>query len=412
MRILYLYDFPLWGNGSGTFLRNLMEKVAKKHKVAIVAPERRTMPKVKQFRVHPPFQLPVFIGHPELKGSKLYKDLTPTEMAKLYKAYITSTVRAVESFKPDIIHFQHLGLLSAVAHHVHVLTGVNYIATTHGSDLKHMKEDKRFWDFASPTIKDTKRITAVSGHTRKWFLEMFNHNVNPGLSRKTNIIPGGINTSEHNKKQKTKSIDSRYKLEGKKVALFVGRLTEEKGVEYIVKAAENINGEVVVIGDGPQMKGLKQIKKELKLKNVHLLGYIGREGSDKLKKFYTRADVIITPSVIDEALGLVILEAMYYSKPVIATRKGGIPLAVKENETGLFVKPRNSTDIAEKVNILFEDEEKAVRLGKNARKVVEERFTWENIAQRFIDIYEQSINGNGHNKKKKKKTKKKTKKRK
>ncbi|MBU2575733.1 glycosyltransferase family 4 protein [Patescibacteria group bacterium] len=404
MKILYLYDFPLWGNGSGTFLRNLMEKVVKKHKVAVVAPERRKIHKVRQFRVHPPFQLPVFIGHPELKGSKLYKDLTATETAKLYKAYITSTVRAVESFKPDIIHFHHLGLLSAVAHHVHVLTGVNYIATTHGSDLKHMKEDRRFWDFASPTIKDTKRITAVSAHTRRWFLEMFNHNVNPGLARKTNIIPGGINVSEHKKKQKTKSIDSRYKLKDKKVALFVGRLTKEKGVEYIIKAAEKIKGEVVIIGDGPQMNELKKIKHDLKLKNVHLLGYIGREESDKLKKIYTRADVIIAPSVIDEALGLVILEAMYYAKPVIATRKGGIPLAVKENETGLFVRPRNSTDIAEKVNILFEDEEKAKRLGENAKKVVQEKFTWQTISERFIDIYEQSIasNGNGNHKKNKK----------
>ena len=190
MKILYLYDFPMWGNGSGTFLRNLIEKVSKKHQVALVAPERRNMQKAKQFRVHPPFQLPVFIGHPELKGSKLYKDLTAVEITKLYRAFLITATRAVESFKPDIMHFHHLGLLSAIAHYINDLTNIPYIATTHGSDLKHIKEDKRFWGLAAHAIRDARRITAVSGHTRRWFLEMFNHNLNPGLARKTNIIPG------------------------------------------------------------------------------------------------------------------------------------------------------------------------------------------------------------------------------
>ncbi|MBI1961517.1 MAG: glycosyltransferase family 4 protein [Parcubacteria group bacterium] len=404
MNILYLYDFPLWGNGSGTFLRNLMAEVVKKHKVALVAPERRQIPKVRQFRVTPPFPLPVFIGHPELKDSKRYKDLTAAEITKLYRAYLATAIRAVEHFKPDIIHFHHLGLLSMLARYVHDLTGVGYIATTHGSDLKHIKEDRRFYNMTVHSIKDAKRITAVSGHTRRWFLDMFEGQSRYELKRKTNIIPGGINTEEHKKKQHTRSVDWRYGLSGKKVALFVGRLTEEKGVEYIIKAAAKINGDVLIVGDGPEMKKLKTIKRELGLKNLHILGYIGREKSEKLKKLYARADVIIAPSVIDEALGIVILEAMYYAKPVVATRKGGIPLAVKENETGLFVKPRNATDIAEKVNALFADEEKSKRLGENAKRVVEERFTWNIISERFVALYAAgtSKNGSGESLKKKK----------
>ncbi len=396
MKILYLYDFPLWGNGSGTYLRNLIDKVKKKHSVALVAPERRKIPKIRQFFVKPPFQLPVFIGHPELQGSKRYKELNSAELTKLQRAFTFATIRAIEKFKPDIMHYHHLGMLSSVASYARAITGVDYIATTHGSDLKHLKEDARFWRLTANTIRDTKRITAVSGHTRRWFLKMFNHNINPGLARKTNIIPGGINIEEHKTKQKTKSIDSRYKIAEKKVALFVGRITEEKGVEYIIKAAERINGEIIIVGDGPALPQLKKIKQKSILHNVHLVGYIGKEKSDLLKKLYTRADLIIAPSVIDEALGLVILEAMYYSKPVIATKKGGIPLAVKENETGFFVKPRNATDIAEKVNIIFSDEEKSKKMGEAAKRIVEEKFTWEKIAERFINIYKQS-SANGSN---------------
>lgn len=407
MRILYLYDFPLWGNGSGAYLRNLMDKVSKKHRVALVAPERRKIPKVKQFHVNPPFKLPVFVGHPELQGSKKYKDLTPTEITRLGKTFITTMLRAINDFKPDIIHLHHLGMLSSVAQYIRAIAGIDYVVTTHGSDLGNIKEDKRYYELTANTIKDAKRITAVSGYTRNWFLKMFNHHINPGLSKKVNIIPCGINIEEYKRTKGTKSIDSRYKLSGKKVALFVGRVTEEKGVEYIMRAADRIKGEVIIVGDGPEIDNLKKLKKELKLDNVHMLGYIGREKFDILRKLYTRTDVIIAPSVVHEGLPLVVLEGMCYSKPVVATRKGGIPLALKQGETGLFVKSRNSTDIAEKINILFKDEKRAKKYGENARKAIEEKFTWEKIAERFIDVYEQSIaiNGNGNHKKPKRKKK-------
>lgn len=389
----------MWGNGSATYLRNLIEKVSKKHTVALVSPERRQIQNIKQFYVKSPFQLPVFVGHPELQGSKRYKDLSATELTKIHRAFTFATIRAIEKFKPDIMHFHHLGLLSSVASYAKSITGVDYIGTTHGSDLKHIKEDSRFWRMTVNTLRDAKRITAVSGHTRRWFLEMFNHNINPGIYRKTNIITGGINTNEHKEKQETKSIDSKFKTHDKKIALFVGRLTEEKGVHYIIKAAERIKGDIIIAGDGPAMAEIEKIKKQSKLENVHLTGYIGKDKSSFLKKLYTRADVIIAPSVIDEALGLVILEAMYYSKPVIATKKGGIPLAVKENETGLFVNPRNATDIAEKVNLIFSDQEKAKKMGESAKKIIEEKFTWEKIAEKFINIYQQTIMQNGQNKK-------------
>ena len=64
------------------------------------------------------------------------------------------------------------------------------------------------------------------------------------------------------------------------------------------------------------------------------------------------------------------------------------------------------TDIAEKVNMIFEDKAKAKQMGNNARKVVEEKFTWQTIAEKFVDVYEQSIATNGSEKQKKKSKKK------
>jgi glycosyltransferase involved in cell wall biosynthesis len=91
--------------------------------------------------------------------------------------------------------------------------------------------------------------------------------------------------------------------------------------------------------------------------------------------------------VWDEPLGLVILEAMACRTPVVVTRKGGIPLAVKDGYNGFFVRPRNSTQIVEKVNALLDDEAMRLKMGLNARKSVEKRFSWEIIAHRFERIY-------------------------
>ena len=73
--------------------------------------------------------------------------------------------------------------------------------------------------------------------------------------------------------------------------------------------------------------------------------------------------------------------------PVVVTTKGGIPLAVKDGVNGYFVRPRNSTEIVEKVNLLLGNEEKRARMAENARRIAEEKFSWETIAHRFIIMY-------------------------
>lgn len=126
--------------------------------------------------------------------------------------------------------------------------------------------------------------------------------------------------------------------------------------------------------------------KDLKAKNVKFFGLV--PNSDLIKMYY-RSQVCVVPSVWDEPLGLVVLEAMATKTPVVVTRKGGIPLMVKDGYNGLFVRPRNSKEIAEKVNYLLNNESARVKMGVRARQTVLERFTWEKIAQRYIRMYEE-----------------------
>jgi len=86
--------------------------------------------------------------------------------------------------------------------------------------------------------------------------------------------------------------------------------------------------------------------------------------------------------------------------PVIATRKGGIPLAVKDGINGLLVRPKNSRQITEACNKLLENDELRKKMGEAARKTVEKKFTWKKTAQKYIRIYKKAYT-NGDNKKRK-----------
>ena len=259
--------------------------------------------------------------------------------------------------------------------------------------------DKRYIPLTHDAVRRAKKITAVSGDTKSWITKVFGEK----HLEKIRVIPGGIDIKNFPPKKEIKIINKKYHLEGKKVVLFSGKLTPLKGVQYLVKAAAKIKGDVYILGDGCELNNLKKMANNLKLKNIHFLGYLGNEESQELEEFYYRADVFVAPSVWDEPLGLVILEAMICNTPVVVTRRGGIPLAVKDGYNGFFVRSRNSNQIAQTVNKLLEDDKLRNKLGANARKTVEEKFDWKKIAEKFLRIYKKyATNGNGKNGHKKK----------
>jgi len=378
---MFLYMFPLWGNGSGAWLRKLARRLVKrKHKVAIVAPDERKLKGVKHFRVKPP-QMGVFVGHPELKGIKKYGDMTGTEMAEIISSYIKTTAQAAQEFRPQIIHCFHTSFLPLVGRVVKVLYRSKLILTTHGSDLHYLKEDKRLIGPIKDAIRVSSYITANSTFTRQWFIKMFGKK----CSSKLRTIPAGV---ESKKVGGFKDINKKYKLDGRKLVLFTGRLTVHKGVKYLVKAARKIKGEVVILGDGPERQYLKELIERYNLKNVHLLGYVKECELEMLTKFYRRADVYVAPSVWDEPLGMVILEAMAAGTPVICTRKGGIMSIVKDGYNGYLVRPRNSTQIAQAVNKLLANDQLREKMGGRAKRTVENKFTWEKVTDKFERIYQ------------------------
>lgn len=379
MRILYLQMFPLYGSGSGTYARELAMQVAKRHDVAIIAPETKLLPHIKIY----PIKLSVkiaFTGHPDWPHCQLYTKVSGKDLSQNYLSYFHAIVQAIDDFKPDIIHVHHLMPLTWIARFVKIAYGVNYVVTAHGSEIPTLKKDKRYPYLTIESLRKAVRIVTNSFWTKEWMQEIVGNEFN----NKIRVIPGGVNVSSFPQRVDTSGIDKKYDLKNKKLVLFTGKLTAYKGVKYLIQAAKQIDGIIGITGDGPEKKFLEKLARYLGAKNVRFFGLIAEK---ELIAMYYRADVSVVPSVWDEPLGLVVLEAMAARTPVVVTKRGGIPLMVKDGYNGFFIKSRNPKDIAEKVNKLLVSDSLREKMGERARQTVLERFTWEIIAKRYEKTY-------------------------
>lgn len=381
MRILYLQTFPLFGSGSGTYARELAKEVAKRHEVAMVVPDKREIKGVKMYFVDLPVKI-AFTGHPEWPDSKLYTKVGGHDLSSNYLSYFKVIIQAVEDFKPDIIHVHHLMPLTWIARFIKIAYGLNFIVTVHGSELPTLEKDKRYPYLTAEALRKAVRIVPNSFWTRDWTERVLGTN----FKRQMRVVPGGIDLDLFPAEMSVKDVNKRYNLSDEKIVMFSGKLTKYKGVKYLIQAAKKINGVIIITGDGPERANLEKLVKDLGISNVRFLGFIGNHD---LIALYYRAEVCVVPSVWDEPLGLVVLEAMATKTPVVVTRKGGIPLMVKDGYNGFFVRPRNSREIAEKVNLLLSNEALRRKMGEKARQTVIERFTWPKIAGRFENMYQE-----------------------
>lgn len=383
MKILILHRAPLWGSGSGTYVRKLTEELSKTDKVAIVCPEKKEFGKNKIYFVKTPFP-GVFHNHPDYPKAKKYSEMTSLEFTQYLLPYLEATVKAVEEFKPNIIHVQHVSFLVWVADYIKDLYNIPFVVSVHGPDLNTAVQDRRIRLLTKHALLRASRIFPNSLDTKNRFYSLFGI----GFRRKTRTVFPGVDIDLYSKPASLTEMEKKYHLRGKKLVIYVGRLDKEKGVDYLIKAAKDIDAEIYILGGGDYQKELEKLVKELKLDNVHFMGYFGQGTVKNLRKFYQRADVVVVPSIGKEAFGLVILEAMAARTPVVASNIGGIPNIVKDGKTGFLVRPRAPKEIAEKVNKILNNEKLRQAMRERCFKLIKEKFTWEKAAKSIKDSYQ------------------------
>jgi glycosyltransferase involved in cell wall biosynthesis len=167
------------------------------------------------------------------------------------------------------------------------------------------------------------------------------------------------------------------------------RATHEKGVDHLLRAFDRLPpGPILVYaGNGPAFASLQALRESLPSRDrIRLLGY--RADRDVLLE---AADICVVPSVWEEAFGLAALEAMARGKPVVATAVGGIPEIIRPGVTGLLVRPADEPQLTDALASLLLDATAAVRMGQEARRDVEARFTPESQLSRLTELITTSL---------------------
>ena len=175
--------------------------------------------------------------------------------------------------------------------------------------------------------------------------------------------------------------------ERKKNALFVGRLSKEKGVMTLLKSWEEVQIDLQIVGAGPlDLNALVD-----KGKFVHFLGQL--DGSSVLKLMKESA-FLVMPSEWYEGFPMVLVEAFSQGLPVVGSRLGSMAEIIQDGVTGLHFEAGNAADLAEKVRWMDEHPNEREQMGRNARKVYEENYTPEKNYQILMGIYQKAVESN------------------
>ncbi len=140
---------------------------------------------------------------------------------------------------------------------------------------------------------------------------------------------------------------------------------------------------LVVTGDGPDRKRLENISKENGVLNNVL--FLGRVNDDLLPSYYNACDIFVLPSV-QEGFGIVFLEAMYYSKPCIGSKAGGIPEVIEDGITGLLAEANDKESLTKHILELLRNKELRQKMGEAGKKRFEENFSFEAFRGRLEKI--------------------------
>ena len=168
-------------------------------------------------------------------------------------------------------------------------------------------------------------------------------------------------------------------------ALFLGRLSREKGIGTLLRAHSMLQGAIPlkVVGTGPLESELKE-----EFPGAEILGYKTGSGLAELTK---NAAFVVVPSEWYENCSMVVLEAMAFGKPVIASRIGGIPEQVQDGCNGLLFDAGNTEQLAEKIELLWSSPKVMEQMGKAGREKLERDFCLKKHCQNLLSLYEHLI---------------------
>lgn len=314
------------------------------------------------------------------------------------------TLIQIKKFNPDIVHIHNFWYkFSPAVHHILAYSGYPIVQTLHnyrimcinGAFLRNSKPCElclKYGKIAGVFLRCYRKsifqsILLCRMISIGWNRNVWNHDITTyicltkfaknkyesagflkeNIEVKPNFVENKIVAS--NKKPKTVTI------------IYVGRLSKEKGVDFLVDSIIGMNVHLKIFGTGPLFNQLSQRK----IKNVEIFGHIEHS---EIKRQMLLADLLVLPTFCYEGMPMCILEAFSCALPVIASNIGGISEIVEDGKNGYLFPPKDSIELKNKILILSNNEIKRKEMGKYAQKCFKERYTSEINYLRLMEIYQ------------------------
>ncbi len=324
---------------------------------------------------------------PKLRRKRIYFFLLPFFLL----SQICSLLLLVAKIRPSIIHAHWLipqGLFSIL---LKFIFDIPVVITAHGADVFSMRRPL-FIIFKKLIIKNTDKIVTVS----RSLSEILKFDTK--YDKNIEIISMGVDSTVFTPANKDMNFKQRYGIRGQ-LLLFVGRLTEKKGINILIEAfSMTINKfpdcKLLIVGHGELEHTFKMQVKSLGLTNSVV--FTGGIPNSNLPPYYTASDIFIGPSIVTEGgdtegLGLTFVEAAMCGCLIIGTKVGGIEDVIVHRRNGILIPPFDAHYLSEMINSLLQNLESLSSVKHQARNDAVKRFDWKVIAAKHISVYNQII---------------------
>ncbi len=285
--------------------------------------------------------------------------------------------------KPSVIHVHWPFPHAFMAYFAAFFRKTPVVLNFHGAELLLAKKKRWIKPLLRFFIKHANAVFANSSFTAMVITDIYKRDVE--------ISPYGT-TFDTARAARDNHDDDANPPHKKFRVLFVGRHIERKGIEYLIKAAATLDPNIYqirIVGQGDLTEKLKaQAAKEAPEQVV----FLGKISNEDLEKEYQQAGAFILPAIVDsrgdtEGLGVVLIEAAEYGIPIIASAVGGIVDVIINDKTGLLVKEKSPTELANAIKRLHDDPTLSKTLAENCKSHVNEFFSWDRITEKQITIY-------------------------
>ncbi|GLY77675.1 glycogen synthase [Actinoallomurus iriomotensis] len=307
----------------------------------------------------------------------------------------------------DLVH-SHTWYANLAGHVAKLLHGVPHVVTTHSLEpLRPWKAEQLGGGYAISSwaertaILAADAVVAVSEGMRRDVLACYPE-VDP---ERVTVLHNGIDTAQYAPDRGTEVLERFGVDPGRPSVVFVGRITRQKGLPYLLRAARSFDPSVQLVlcagaPDTPEIAAeVDALVDGLRRERDGVVWIAEMLPRPQVVQLLSHASVFACPSIY-EPMGIVNLEAMACEAPVVATATGGIPEVVADGETGLLVPieqvadgtglpvdpERFVADLAERVNALIASPDRAA-MGRAGRRRAVEHFSWARIAERTRELY-------------------------